>query len=190
MDLSKSPKFCCSIAIYKVQIMQIKRQFNVNTSANRVWEILGHNFGSVADWASGVYVSQGNTSTRVFRDTPYSGRVCETVIGDFDETITRYDERERIVAYVAKSKKMPFFVKHLSNHWTVTALSNNQCRVDMCMEAALLPVFNLIMAPIMQMQLNPVLEDTIEELKYFAEKGVPHPRKLETQQKYQLKTAV
>ena len=90
--------------------MQIKRQFTINTSADTVWEILGHHVDRVADWASGVYVSQGNTSARVLPDARYSGRVCETVIGDFDETITRYDERERIVAYIAKSKKMPFFV--------------------------------------------------------------------------------
>lgn len=169
--------------------MQIKRQFTVNTSADKVWQILGHHFDRVADWASGVYVSQGKPSARVLPDAPYSGRVCETVIGYLDETITRYDEKERIVAYIAKSKKMPFFVKHLSNHWTETLLNNNQCRVEMCMETALLPVFNLIMAPVMRMQLNPVIEETIEELKYFAENGLPHPRKLEARQKYQLKSA-
>ena len=45
------------------------------------------------------------------------------------------------------------------------------------------------MAPVMRMQLNPVIEETIEELKYFAENGLPHPRKLEARQKYQLKSA-
>ncbi|MCJ8278646.1 MAG: hypothetical protein MJK14_01520 [Rivularia sp. ALOHA_DT_140] len=68
-------------------------------------------------------------------------------------------------------------------------MSDNQCRVDMCMEAALLPVFNLIMAPMMRMEFSTVLGETIEELKYFAENGVPHPRKLEARQNYQLKIA-
>jgi len=169
--------------------MQIKRQFTVNTSADTVWEILGHHFDRVADWASGVYVSQGNPSARVLPNAPYSGRVCETVIGRFDETITRYDERKRVVAYIAKGEKMPFFVKQLSNHWTVNPLSDNQCRVDMCMEASLLPVFNLIMAPVMRMQFNTVLGESIEELKYFAENNIPHPRKVEAQENYQLKSA-
>jgi len=169
--------------------MQIKRQFTVDTSADTVWEILGQDFGRVADWASGVYVSQGNTSARVLPDAPYSGRVCETVIGRFNETITRYDERERVVSYIAKGEKMPFFVKQLSNHWTVTPLSDNQCRVDMCMEASLLPVFNLIMAPMMRMQFIGVIQKTTEELKYFAENNIPHPRKVETRDNYQLKSA-
>ena len=167
--------------------MQIKEQFTVETSADKVWEVLGHNFDSVADWASGVYVSQGNTSDRVLLNAPYSGRVCETVIGRFDETITRYDEGEKVVSYTAKGDKMPFFVKQLSNSWTVTSLSDDKCQVEMCMEASLLPVFNIIMAPMMRMQFSGVVKKTIEELKYFAEKGVAHPRKVEAQQKYQLK---
>ncbi|MGB3636217.1 MAG: SRPBCC family protein [Rivularia sp. (in: cyanobacteria)] len=187
MDLSNSLKVCFSIPIYKVQIIQIKEQFTVETSADKVWEVLGHNFDSVADWDSNVYVSQGNTSDRVLLNTPYSGRVCETVIGRFDETITRYDEGEKVVSYIAKGDKMPFFINQSSNIWTVIPLSDDKCQVEMCMEVSLLPVFNIIMAPMMRMQLSGVVKNVIEELKYFAEKGVAHPRKVEAQQKYQLK---
>ncbi len=169
--------------------MQIKRQFTVNTSAETVWEIIGHHFDRMADWASGAYASQAKTSDNVLPNAPYSGWVSETVLGRLDETITQYDEDKRIVAYTVKTDKMPFFVKQLSNHWTVTPLSDNQCRVDMCMRGSLLPVFNLIIAPMMRMLLSAVFGKTIEELKYFAEKGVPHPRKLEAQQKSHLKTA-
>ena len=105
--------------------MQIKQQITIDTPADKVWEILGNNFDRVADWASGVYVSQANTSDRVIPNATYSGRVWETVIGRFDETITRYDEREKIVSYTAQGDKMPFFVKGLSNSWMVQSLGNS-----------------------------------------------------------------
>ena len=168
--------------------MQIKRRFTVNTSADKVWEILGHNFGSIADWASGVHASQGRNSVVALQNAPYSGRICETRLGTFDETITRYDEREKVVSYIAKSDAMPFFVKEMSNIWTVSPLNNSKCQVEMCMEASLLPVFNIMMAPMMRMQFSTVLKEIIEELQYFAENGVPHDRKIKAQQKYQLKS--
>ena len=169
--------------------MQIKQKFTVDTSADKVWEILGHNFGSVSDWASGVYASQGRNSGVALQNAPYSGRICETTVGPFDETLTRYDERNKVISYTAQGEKMPFFVKQLANTWTVTPLGNSKCQVEMCMQASLLPVFNILMGPMMRMQFSTLLKETTEELKYFAENGVPHTRKIEAQQKYQLKSA-
>ena len=53
------------------------------------------------------------------------------------------------------------------------------------MEVSLLPVFNLIMGPLMKMRMSGVVNQTIEELAYFAENDAVHPRKLEAQQKLQ-----
>ncbi len=169
--------------------MQIKRQFTVNASANKVWDIIGHQFDRVSDWASGVYASHGIKTDAVFQDAAYSGRTCETKIGFLNETITQYDEQQKIVAYKAKGDKMPFFVKGMSNCWTVTPIGPNQTQVDMCMEAALLPVFNLVMGPMMRLQMGGLISQTIEEFQYFAEKGMPHPRKLEAKENMQLKGA-
>ncbi|MEM9512369.1 MAG: hypothetical protein AAF978_06780, partial [Cyanobacteria bacterium P01_E01_bin.48] len=68
---------------------------------------------------------------------------------------------------------------------TVTPLNNSQSRVDMRAEISLLPVFGLMMGPIMRMQMGGILTNATEELKYFAEEGVPHPRKLEADRKHQ-----
>ena len=57
----------------------------------------------------------------------------------------------------------------------------------MCMEISLMPVFNLLMGSMMRMKLGGAIKTSTEELKYFAENGVPHPRKLEAQQQNQLK---
>lgn len=169
--------------------MQIKRQFTVDTSAEKVWEILGPQYGQVANWVSGVHFSESRNNGVAPKNAPCSGRICETDLGPFKETITHYDERKKIVAYSAQGDKMPFFVKGLSNTWTVTPLANGKAQVDMCMKAFLLPGFNLVMGPMMRIQMGGILKNATEELKYFAENGVPHPRKLEAQRKFQLKAA-
>ena len=84
---------------------------------------------------------------------------------------------------------MPFFVRQISNAWTVTPISNHQARVDMCAEISLLPGFNVVMGPVMRLQMGRILSNAVEELKYFAENGVPHPRKLDTQRKQQTQMA-
>lgn len=169
--------------------MQIKQQVTINTSADKVWEILGPQYAYVSEWISAVQMSQSSDRGTVPQNAPCSGRVCETDLGPFKETIIRYDERNRSLAYSAQGDKMPFFVKQLSNAWKVTPLTNNSAKVEMCAEISILPVFNLVMGPMMRLQMGGILKNAVEELKYFAEEGVPHPRKLEAQRKSQLKAA-
>lgn len=168
--------------------MKIKKQFTIETSADTVWLILGPKYAQIGQWASGVYTSRERTGT-ILQGAPCSGRVCETAMGRLKETITRYDEQRKVVAYTAQGDKMPFFVRGLSNMWTVTPLNNNRTQVDMCFEATFLPVFNLLMGPIMRMQMGGFANHLTEEFQYFAENGTPHPRKLKAQQKPQLKAA-
>lgn len=169
--------------------MQIKKQFTVNASADRLWEIMGLQFDRVSDWASSIHDSQGRNSGIVPQGLPFSGRVCQTSMGSFQEKILKYDEHKKMISYDAKGDKMPFFVKHLANNWTFTPLGGGKCKVDMCMEISILPVFDLLMGPMMRMQMGGTIDQVIEELTYFAENGTPHPRKLEAQQKLQLNGA-
>lgn len=169
--------------------MQIKQQFTVNASAERLWEIMGLQFSDVSNWASNIYSSQAHNIGIVPLGASCSGRVCETSMGSFQEKILTYDEQRKVISYDAKGDKMPFFVKHLENNWTFTPIAGGKCKVDMRMEMSLLPVFNLLMGPMMRMQMGGVINNVIEELTHFAENGTPHTRKLETQEKLQLKGA-
>ncbi|MEM7772188.1 MAG: SRPBCC family protein [Cyanobacteria bacterium P01_E01_bin.6] len=169
--------------------MQIKKQFTVNASADRLWEIMGTQFADVSHWASDIYTSRGRNGGIPPQGAPCSGRVCETTMGTFKEQILKYDEQKKKISYDAKGDKMPFFVKQIVNTWTFTPLAGGKCKVEMCMEGSLLPVFNFLMGPMMRMQMGGVINQVVEELTYFAENGIPHPRKLEAQEKLQLKGA-
>ncbi len=165
--------------------MKLTKQFTINASADRLWEIMGTQFADVSNWASGVYASQGHYQGDTPQGAPYSGRFCETSIGTLKEQILRYDDQNKIVSYDAKSKQLPFFVTNMENTWTFTPLAGGRCKGEMNMEVSLLPVFNLIMGPLMKMRMSGVVNQTIEELAYFAENDAVHPRKLEAQQKLQ-----
>lgn len=169
--------------------MKIKQQVTINTSADKVWKILGPQYETVSAWVSSVHLSQGHTGSLAPRNAPCSGRICETDLGPFKETIIHYNEGNMTLAYSAQGEKMPFFVKQLSNSWKVTPLNADSAKVDMCAEISIMPVFNLVMGPMMRLKMGKILKNAVEELKYYAEEGIPHPRKLTAQRKYRLKAA-
>ncbi|MEL6222892.1 MAG: SRPBCC family protein [Cyanobacteria bacterium J06626_14] len=169
--------------------MEIRQEFIVNAPCDRVWNILGHQYSQVSIWASDVYASRQHDLGTVLHDAPCAGRVCETSMGKFKETITHYDEQRKQVSYTAKGDKMPFFVKRLVNNWTVVPLENHRSKVEMRLDVSLLPVFDVVMGPMLQKQMKTVTQAVAEDLTYFAEKGNPHPRKFEARQHNRLKTA-
>ena len=169
--------------------MKITKQLIVNASVQRLWEIMATQFADVSYWASNVDASRGRKNKPHLQGSSYSGRVCETSMGTFTETLLVYDVQAKKLAYDAKGDKMPFFVKGLQNHWTFTPLTADKCRVEMEMTISLLPVFNILMGGMMRTQMNSVINQTVEELSYFAENGVPHPNKLKAQKNLQMKGA-
>ena len=159
--------------------MKIEQQIIVDASADKAWEILGHKYDRVSEWASSILESSGKHILPSDIQAPFSGRKCKTTLGSFDEQIISYDEQKMMLAYTAKGDKMPFFVKQMANNWSVTSLGKNRAQIDMRMEIDILPVFSLIMSPIMKMQMVKVTGEVIEDLKHFVETDRPHPRKAE-----------
>ena len=154
-------------------------------SADTVWDVLAHQFYDADRWLSSVFRSEPREAVATVGDFPLEtgGRACDTSLGRFRETVRHYDERERSFGYSAEGDKMPFFVKHLQNNWAVTPEGPGRSRVDMRLEARLLPVFAQLMGPVMKRQFGKVTAEAVEELKHFVETGRPHPRKVAADQK-------
>ncbi|MEM7588322.1 MAG: SRPBCC family protein [Acidobacteriota bacterium] len=157
--------------------MQITRQITIEAPSQQVWKVLGHQFHQVDRWASSVSHSAARIEGDAPAGAPCSGRVCETELGPFRETLTEYDDARQVVAYEASGEKMPFFVKGLRNRWSLKPLGSSRTRVDMHMTADLAFPFNLFMTPVMKRQMGGVLTLATQELKHYVETGSPHPRK-------------
>ena len=165
--------------------MTIEKTLQINAPASHVWAVLAHDFHNAYKWASSINHSAVRHAGPPPGDAPFetAGRACQTSLGPIKETLEYYDEQARRFGYSAKGDKMPFFVKHLQNNWSVKANGPNRSTVVMAMEARLMPVFAQLMGPIMRKQFDTVLTEATEELKFYIEHGQPHPRKAEAMEK-------
>ncbi|MEL7388770.1 MAG: SRPBCC family protein [Pseudomonadota bacterium] len=158
--------------------MRINRRITINAPVSDVWDILGPNYADAGKWNSAVYVSGASQGTQKAASAPVPGRVCQTSLGPFTESIEDYDEASRRIRYSATGDAMPGFVKNLAGHWALKPVNGNQTQVDMTLSADIGFPFNLLMGPMMKMQFNGAVKSTLGDLKHYAETGKPHPRKL------------
>ena len=158
--------------------MKLALEVTANAPIDRVWEILGPGYVNAGEWASAVYISSARAGQSKIAGAPAAGRVCQTSLGPFTETIQEYDPNNHRVAYSATGDKMPGFVKSLVNSWTLTPAGSGRTKVRMELNADIAFPFNVLMGWMMKMQFRGALRDSIEDLKHYAETGKPHPRKL------------
>lgn len=165
--------------------MEIKTTITVNQSVDKLWEIMATNFAHVAEWTSTLHASKVNTDVaEPLEGAPVGGRVCTAPgFGDIKETFTHYDERNKRFSYKADVSSMPGFVKGLANNWSFRSLGSGKTEVTMRMEMDLNAFPGQLMAPMMRMQMSKPVNITLEELKFYAETGKIHPRKLKALQK-------
>ena len=92
--------------------LDIKELIEINTSAERAWEIIGPNFLNIADWGRGVNKSWNNESVpATFEGAPAGGRFCDLgKFGKADERIVHYDQAQKEITWSAKIDKMPSFL--------------------------------------------------------------------------------
>ncbi|ABD54470.1 SRPBCC family protein [Jannaschia sp. CCS1] len=157
--------------------MELTITRTIDAPLDKVWDIVGPNYTSAGDWASSVYVSGARAGTPKVASAPAAGRVCETSLGPFTETIEAYDADRHTVSYSAGGEKMPGFMKGLRNTWNLTQ-SGNGTKASMTLRADIAFPMNILMGWMMKMQFKKALNETIDDLKVYAETGRPSPRKV------------
>ena len=158
--------------------MQIARRLQVAAAPDILWRIIAEDYADVGTWARAVHVSGPNTAVKPLEGAPVGGRICTASIGDVEETIVTFDPKDRVLAYTAQAKAMPFFVRRLQGVWGLKE-GGGGTRVDLQFEATLMPPFELLMGWAMRRQFQTAIDNTLEDLKLFAETGQVHPKKAE-----------
>lgn len=158
--------------------MKIKLTRTVRRPVDEVWTLLGPDYIHAGTWASGVYASAARAGSPKVAEAPVAGRVCQTSLGPFTETIEAYDPAGHHLSYSATGEKMPGFMKSLRNSWTLEPLGPDQTRVHMQLEADIAFPFNILMGWMLRLQFGKVVREAIEEFVHYAETGQPHPRKV------------
>ena len=165
--------------------MEIKKSVIIDQSLDKIWKIMAEDYTRVGEWTSVIEFSKDNDAVKTrLENAPAGGRVCTAPgFGDVRETITHFDEEDKYFRYQADISSMPFFVKGIANNWRFRSLGPKKTEVSSKVELELNTFPGALMAPIMRGQLVKASDTILEELKYYAETGNLHPRKLKALKK-------
>jgi hypothetical protein len=150
--------------------MKLSGEVTIEASADRVWEILGHEFANIGDWAT------PSDDSRPTEALP--GRVCQTGMRAFP-TVTEHivvsDENNRMLTYEATG--LPAFIGEARNTWRVTPLGPQRARArfDGVLETRAL-AGRLIALPL-RIRMRRETRAVLGDLKHYAEHGTPSRRK-------------
>ncbi|MEM7109667.1 MAG: SRPBCC family protein [Bacteroidota bacterium] len=158
--------------------LNFNKEITVDISSQKAWELLAGKYECVGDWATIIPESSPQR-----RESELVGRTCSSTYGDVQEMITHWDEENMTYSYEADG--LPSLFKSGKNVWQVKATGDRSCIVSMRlnMEIAALPGF--FMGWMLRSKMNKDLDGLMEDLKHYAEKGVPHPKKLRSLEKWQ-----
>jgi hypothetical protein len=159
---SKSPKI---VSISKTSEI-------INTSADKVWEIVGPGFGKVGTWSTTVDHAE-ISGTPEFEGAVCTSRSCDLNAKGFsaiNEKITAYDAKSHTLSFDIV-EGVPGFVTREYSNWEVLKLSDNtsQLKVTTTME------MKKFMGSLMGGMIKKTIEKNIpliqSDLKFYAETG-------------------
>lgn len=154
--------------------MQFEKSIEVDVDAERLWDIVAHDFDRVGEWSSAVQSSGVNPKATAPEGATVGGRVCATDFGDLEETFTAYDEANRRFTFVVTG--MPSFITHAQNTVGVRPIGADRSSVSLNIRMETSTV-GKVMGPMFAIKLKNTLDTFLTELKAFAERGELSSRK-------------
>lgn len=153
--------------------LNIKESIEINTGADKAWEIIGPNFLNIADWGRGISKSWNNDSVpATFDGAPAGGRFCDvTGFGTFDERIIHYDSTNHEISWSATGEKLPKFISGLQNSLKVEMVDDNICLISSNITAKLSGFGGFFLGSMIKKNFSKTLHGFINDWKIYAETG-------------------
>lgn len=155
---------------------EMRSEIVVAAPAADVWHVVAHRFDEIGVWATAISDSRLNEAAPAPEGAQVGGRVCATSLAgipDVYETFTYYDEGAMKFGYEATAG-LPFFLKTAENNWHVQHLGPNESQIKTWAVVETKHFHGLLLAPFFKWQINRVGGQTMKELKYYIEEGVPY----------------
>jgi hypothetical protein len=157
--------------------IEFRTEIELDVPASEAWRVLGEEFGSIGDWASGLRSSSLDREVEVG-----ALRTCELrAFGPFPsgqiiEELLEFDRHAMKFTYAPTSGMPPMF-ETAKNRWSVEPLGDDRCRVK---SHASIDVnwWALPLAKLFGRGIRSGVDTFAEELRHRIEKGQAHPRKL------------
>lgn len=160
--------------------MKFSKQVTINAPAQKVWDVLGRDFANIGVWSRSVAHSAPNAEAARVNNSPVGGRVCNTSFGDVSEEFTAYDDDKMSLSFKGVFDSKMF--KSLISTNELTQVDENTTTVMITPQIEL-TFIGTLMSPMIKMQLNKVINQILDDLKYYVENGKPSPEKLASQKK-------
>ncbi len=154
--------------------MRITTEIVIDKPVVAVWEVVGTQFGEAYRWAS--ILNHSEAHGRKISEQVCESRTCDIQgMGRTLEKLTAFDPEAHALTYEVM-EGFPFFVERGVNRWRLVE-EGGRTRVISNAEIVTKGVIGALMRPMMKMQMTGMMRRTLEDLKYYVERGVPHPRK-------------
>lgn len=155
--------------------MEFIEKIIINKPIEKVWEVLGNQFGDAYKWASGINHSKAFSPPEI-NGAPSNNRACELPSGKIKEVIRKFDANKYMLEYEV-IEGFPFFVDTAINNWQLSKINLNTTKVDMHLIVKTKGLLGSIMNPMMKMQLKKQIVHIPNDFKHFVETGKPSENK-------------
>ncbi|NRB36982.1 MAG: SRPBCC family protein [Pseudomonadales bacterium] len=165
--------------------MNINKSIVINASAAKVWKVVAEDFDRAYEWMSPVYHSRATHNQPAVGESPYSGRVCDLSSKEnglqADEIITAYNTEQKTFTFEVVPLNVPAVFPVDKNIVTIQlkAAPNGGTILEWQSSPQLKP-HGYLLYPLLVLGFNKAFGDILQELKYFVEEGLPHPRNQKT----------
>ncbi|MBB3699385.1 SRPBCC family protein [Flammeovirga yaeyamensis] len=162
--------------------MKISKEIIIQKDRLAVWNIVAEEFHNAYEWMS-IVPRSVEKQGEIKDGAAVHGRVCDLSNKKEDgpqanEIITYYNKDnfhfEFDVTPINTSSVLPIKRNHVSVR--LESINNDKTLLHWDADAKIITFGNLL-SPILKVGLGKSFEEVLEELKYYAETGMPHPRK-------------
>ncbi|MFT5072128.1 MAG: hypothetical protein ACI8V8_002102 [Chitinophagales bacterium] len=153
--------------------VDVKQELAINANIDSTWQVLGTEFSEVDLWCANFIKSEAGGSKK-FNGIDYSTRVTVTAKGENTQELDEFDPANHLLKYHITEGK-PSIAKEASAIWSLVDLGLNKTKVVLEFKFVGKGWIGLLMSGKVRSGIMGTSAEIVEELKYYMEKGKPHP---------------
>jgi hypothetical protein len=120
--------------------MELQIKEVINAPADKVWQVLGHQFADIGNWSTNVATSRALDSSevpsrfKVAPSAPVPGRATPNPLGELKEILTMYSDNDKTFTFEVDG--LPPIISHSQNTTKIIEQGSKECVVtfDLTME--------------------------------------------------------